>query len=85
MIHQPALFDRELISQVRKQTPIYVGCTRNAPAYEHKEDKAESVTVLVKELVLARGEGDVRALGCVPPLTLQMHASLCDKHFASVF
>ena len=26
VIHQSALFDRELISQVRKQTSIYVGC-----------------------------------------------------------
>lgn len=32
VIHQPALFDRELISQVRKQTSIYVGCTWKAPS-----------------------------------------------------
>lgn len=49
------LFDRELISQVRKQTSIYVGCTWNARSEQHTEDKAESMAVLVNEFVMARG------------------------------
>lgn len=61
MIHQPALSDRGLISQVRKQTSIYVGYAGNAPSYQHAGDKAESVAVLVNELVMAGGSG--QALG----------------------